>query len=155
MNGRNSMEHEFVTIGGAIPRLVSAEPAGARMVKVAFDDGVSKTVDLAPAIQSKRFFIPLRDNDALFNSFRISQFRDSIEWNDELDASALWLHALPSVSFTNDEFSQAMKDLGMSLDGMAEALQVSRRLIARYRKDTPIPRHIALATRYLVEHHVK
>jgi hypothetical protein len=38
---------------------------------------------------------------------------------------------------------------------MAAALEISRRLVADYRKDKPIPRHIALATRYLIEHHVK
>jgi len=40
----------------------------------------------------------------------------------------------------------------MSLDGMAIALDISRRQVASYRKDKPIPRHIALAARYLVEH---
>ncbi|GAC1045900.1 hypothetical protein [Rhizobium sp. No.120] len=31
------------------------------------------------------------------------------------------------------------------------ALDISRRLVADYRKDKPIPRHIAFATRYLVD----
>ncbi|MFB9952628.1 hypothetical protein ACFFP0_27600 [Rhizobium puerariae] len=43
----------------------------------------------------------------------------------------------------------------MSLEGMASALEISRRLVADYRKDKPIPRHVALATRYLVEHRGK
>ena len=36
----------------------------------------------------------------------------------------------------------------------ALALDISRRLVADYRKDKPIPRHIAFATRYLVDQHV-
>jgi len=48
-----------------------------------------------------------------------------------------------------------MDELGNSLDGMAAALQISRRLVADYRKDKPIPRHIAFATRYMLEHRVK
>ena len=35
---------------------------------------------------------------------------------------------------------------------LASTLEISRRLVADYRKAKPIPRHIALATRYLVEH---
>jgi len=36
------------------------------------------------------------------------------------------------------------------LDGMAARLGVARRLIADYRKDKPIPKVVALATRQLL-----
>lgn len=84
---------------------------------------------------------------------RVSEYGEAIEWTDELDFSAVWIARLPPVTFDNQEFRTAMDELGMSLDGMAAALEVSRRLIADFRKDKPIPRHIALATRYLIEHH--
>ena len=44
-----------------------------------------------------------------------------------------------------------MDRLHLTLDGMAARLGVARRLVADYRKDKPIPKHIALATRYLLE----
>lgn len=145
-------DDDIISVGKPLPRLVSVVPVGGRMVRVRFDNGSEKTVDLAPALGSRRFYIPLRDNDALFRSFRISEYGDAIEWSDDLDFSALWLEALPAVEFSNADFRNAMDELGMTLDGMAAALEISRRLVADYRKDKPIPRHIGLATRYLVEH---
>jgi len=109
-------------------------------------------VDLAAALESRRFYKPLRGDDELFRSFRISEYRNAIEWSGDLDFSAVWLEALPDAEFSNEEFRAAMDRMGMTLDGMAEALEVSRRLIADYRKNKRIPRHIGLATRYLVEH---
>lgn len=43
----------------------------------------------------------------------------------------------------------AMTELIATLDDMAGLLGISRRNIAGYRKDKPIPRHIALAVRHL------
>ncbi|KAA9354268.1 DUF2442 domain-containing protein [Ochrobactrum quorumnocens] len=156
MSGTASIpENEFVSAGKALPRIVSAAPVGGRMVRVKFDNGIEKTVDLAPALESRRFYIPLRDDEALFRSFEVSEYGDALQWGSDLDFSAVWLEALPAVDFGNDDFCNAMDQLGMTLDGMAAALEVSRRLVADYRKDKPIPRYIALATRYLVEHQVR
>lgn len=153
MNGTASIpDDDIVSVGRELPRIAEAVALDGRKIKVTFTNGTSKTVDLTPALESRRFYIPLRDDDALFRSFRISEYADSLEWNDDLDFSALWLEALPSVEFSNEDFRRAMEELGMTLDGMAAALEISRRQIADYRKDKPIPRHIGLATRYLVEH---
>jgi len=152
MNGTVLIENDMIKVGKPLPRIVRAVALEGRKIRVSFNNGQEKTVDLAPALNSYRIYIPLRDDDALFCSFHISEYGDAIEWSDELDFSAMWLERLPDISFSNADFKQAMEKLHMSLDGMADALQVSRRLIADYRKDKPIPRHIALATRYLVEH---
>jgi len=153
MNGNASIQDDdIVSVGEPLPRLASAVPLDGRKIKVEFEDGRQKTVDLAPALESRRFYIPLRDNDDLFRSFRISEYRNAIEWSGDLDFSAAWLDRLPSVEFDNSDFRDAMEQLGMTLDGMAAALQISRRQVADYRKDKPIPRYIGLATRYLVEH---
>lgn len=152
MSGNASTHDEVITVGAPLPRIKDAIALDDRKVRVTFDDGRTKTVDLAPALESRRVYIPLRDDDLLFRSFQIGEYRNSIEWNDELDFSAVWLDALPSIEFSNDDFRKAMDDLGMTLEGMASALEISRRLVADYRKHKPIPRHISLATRYLVEH---
>jgi hypothetical protein len=47
------------------------------------------------------------------------------------------------------EFRWIMQELNATLDSMAAALGVARRLFADYRKSKPIPRHIALAARML------
>lgn len=145
-------DDDIISAGSPLPRLASVVPLEGRKLHVRFEDGREKTVDLAPALESRRFYKPLRGDDALFRSFRVSEYRNAIEWNDDLDFSAVWLEALPEAEFSNEEFRVAMDRMGMTLDGMAEALEVSRRLVADYRKDKHIPRHIGLATRYLVEH---
>jgi hypothetical protein len=148
----STLDDDIVSKGAPLPRITDAVPLDGRRIRVTFDDGLTKTVDLAPALESRRIFIRLRDDDALFRSFRISEYRNAIEWDDELDFSAVWLERLPPADFGNSEFRAAMEQLGMTLDGMAHALEISRRLVADYRKDKPIPNHIGLATRYLVEH---
>ncbi|WP_319520189.1 DUF2442 domain-containing protein [uncultured Martelella sp.] len=153
MSGTASIrEDDIVSVGRRLPRLTTVEPREGRKLFVRFDNGVEKTVDLAPALESRRFYKPLRKDDALFRSFRINEYRNAIEWNDELDFSAMWLEALPPAEFSNDDFRNAMEQLDQTLDGMARALELSRRQVAYYAKDRPIPRHVGLAVRYLLEH---
>jgi len=77
-----------------------------------------------------------------------------VVWEDGSELSATWLYELSEPAFlTNAEFRSAMDRLHMSLDGMAMRLGIARRLVAEYRKDKPIPRTVALATRHLVDRH--
>jgi hypothetical protein len=145
------MRNEIVGTGAPLPRLVAARPLEGRKVELTWRGGRKKIVDLAPAFVSRRIYIPLREDDRLFATLRVSEYGDAIEWDGSLDFSSVWLDRLPAVDFDNADFRQAMTDLDMSLEGMAAQLEISRRLVADYRKDKPIPRHIALATRYLVE----
>lgn len=151
MNGTVSMSDEIISSGTELPRILSAEPETARQISIVWTSGDRKTVDLAPVLQSRRIYIPLRTDEALFRTLKVSPFGDAIEWADGTDISAVWLSKLPSTLFDNQDFIEAMEKLGMSLDGMALTLDISRRLVADYRKNKPIPRHIAYATRYLVE----
>ncbi len=146
------MNDDIIQVGTPLPRIAEAVPLDGRKVRITWTTGESVTIDIAPVLHSRRVYIPLRQDDALFRSLRVSAYGNAIEWNDDVDLSAVWLARLPSVLFDNEDFRKAMDALGMTLDGMAEALEVSRRLVADYRKDRPIPRHISLATRYLVEH---
>lgn len=152
MNGTASMNADVVAVGAPLPRIATATPLSGRKVTVVWRDGGTKTVDLAPALNSRRVYIPLRDDDKLFGTLRVSEYGDAIEWDGDLDFSAVWIDHLPSVDFDNAAFREAMSRLGLSLDGMAAQLEISRRLVADYRKDKPIPRYIALATQYLIEH---
>lgn len=152
MNGNASMDNDIIAVGTPLPRLASIEALDGRKISVNWRSGKTQVVDLAPVIASKRLFIRLRTDDALFKTVHVNEDGNAIEWADGAELSAVWIEQLAPVVFDNAEFRSAMDDLHMSLDGMAAALEVSRRLIADYRKDKPIPRHIALATRYLVEH---
>jgi len=147
------MNDDILSVGPPLPRIARAEALDGRRVRIFWRGGGDKVVDLGPVLESRRIFIPLRRDDALFRALSVSEEGDAVVWpGDDLECSAVWIEALPSDGFANADFRAAMDQLGMSLDGMAAALEVSRRLVASYRKDKPIPRHIGLATRYLVEH---
>lgn len=145
------MSDDIIAVGKPLPRIAAAFPLDGRKAKIVWDNGSVKVVDLAGAFASRRIFIPLRSDDALFGTLRVSEMRDGIEWDGpDLELSAIWLERLPEAEFSNEEFRQAMAALNLSLDGMAADLDISRSLVAEYRKDKPIPRHVALATRYLL-----
>lgn len=152
MNGSASMNGDIITAGATLPRIADAQALDGRKVRVTWRSGEVKVVNLAPALESRRVYIPLRQDDALFQTLKVNEDGTAIEWSADLDFSAAWIDRLPADTFTNDDFREAMAKLSVSLDGMASALEISRRLVADYRKEKPIPRHIALATRYLVEH---
>lgn len=152
MNGSASTDDELVRVGQPLPVISSARPLDGRKVEIVWKDGASEIVDLAPALMGRRIYLPLRTDDALFRTLRVNEDGNAIEWANGTELSALWIERLAPASLDNADFRAAMDELHLSLDGMAAALGVSRRLIAGYRKDKPVPRHIALATRYLVEH---
>jgi len=146
------MPDDFITVGRPLLRIASVMMIDRRRVRVTWRDGRGTTLDLAPVIQSHRAFIPLREDDDLFHTLRVNEDGNAIRWDGDIELSAEWLERLPPVGMENTEFRQAMKTLGLSLEGMAAQLDVSRRLVASYRGVQPIPAHIALAVRYLVEH---
>ena len=145
------MSDDIVRAGASLPQIASAKVLSGRTIEVTWRDGGTNVVDLKPALASRRIYMPLREDDELFNTLKISEYGDAVERSNGLDFSAVWLSQLPPASFGNAEFRDAMDRLELSLDGMAAALEISRRQIADFRKDKPIPRHIALATRYLLD----
>ena len=152
MNGNVLTKDEIITVGRPLPRLAAADALDGRKLRLTWRSGKTDVVDLAPVLESRRLFVRLRSDDALFRALRVSDDGDAVEWpGEDLELSAVWLARLPSAEFSNLDFRMAMDELGVTLDGMAAALEISRRIVADYRKDKPIPRHIAFATRYLLE----
>lgn len=151
MNGRSSMaESEFIEAGAPLPRIRHARPEEGFCVRVEWEDGREEIIDLTPAIFSHRQFVVLRDDPQAFRRFHVRDRGDCLIWEGGQELSAEWIEQLAPSALANSEFRQAMKDLNLSLDGMAAGLGIARRLVADYRKDKPIPPAIALATRYLV-----
>jgi hypothetical protein len=152
-NGTASMKNDAdrIAVGAPLPRIAGAVPLDGRKIKVLWKSGRTSVVDLAPALASRKVYIPLRTNDDLFRTLRVGEYGNAIEWDGDIGFSALWLSRLPEAEFSNADFRQAMDQLDVTLDGMAAMLDISRRKVADYRSDDPIPKHIAYATRYLVE----
>jgi hypothetical protein len=134
-----------------LPRIDTAEPLDGRKVRVTWRDGSSQDIDISAALASRRIFLRLRTDDALFRTLRVNEDGNAIEWDDGAELTAIWIERLAPSSLKNDEFREAMDRLGFSLDGMASRLGLSRRLIASYRKDKPIPETVGLAVRYLID----
>lgn len=145
-------EDEFVEAGGPMPSIRRAEAVQGFVLRVEWDDGREELVDVAPAILSHRAYVALRTDPALFASFSVRDRGDSLIWPTGQELSADWIQELAPRELGNEEFREAMSQLRLSLDGMAARLGIARRLVADYRKDRPIPKTVALATRYLLEH---
>ena len=152
MNGIASTADDVISAGRPLPRIAAVQVSDGRRVLVTWRDGSSVIVDLAPVLLSHRHFIPLRDNDELFQTVRVNDDGVALEWDGGIELTAEWIERLPVVGMANAEFRQLMTALDLTLDGMAAQLEVSRRLVAGYRGSKPIPNHIALAVRYLAEH---
>ncbi|WP_137132091.1 DUF2442 domain-containing protein [Rhizobium sp. FY34] len=144
------MSDDLISVGAPLPRIGKAEALEGRLVRVTWTTGRQEVVDLAPALFSRRVFIPLREDDSLFRALQVDEWGTALEWPGGIDFSALWLSKLPAIEFGNDDFRHAMDELGMTLEGMAAALDISRRQVADYRKAKAIPRSVAFATRYLI-----
>ncbi len=154
MLGSDTVEDEWIEVGRPLPRIARAEALDVRNVQVTWrDDPEPVVVDIAPALANLRVFTRLRTDDELFRQLAVNEDGNALEWPDGAELSAVWIERLLYGDLSNDEFRNAMAALNMSLDGMAAHLGVARRLIAAYRKDKPIPRHVALATRYLLSQH--
>lgn len=144
------MGNDYISVGRPLPRIADAAPGDGRTARITWNNGSTQWVDLAPALANHRAFVRLRSDDALFASMRVSEYGDCLEWSDGAELSAVWIEELADASLDNAEFRDAMEKLHLTLDGMAARLGIARRLVADYRKDKPIPKHIALATKYLL-----
>lgn len=138
-----------------LPRVESARPLEGRKVEVVWRGGITQIIDITPALTSKRIFLQIRTDDALFATLRVNEDGNAIEWSDGAELSAVWLERLAPSAIQNEQFREAMTQLGLSLDGMAARLGVSRRLVADYRKDKPIPELVGLAVQQLIDRQKK
>lgn len=144
------LEERLVGRGKPLPRIVAAKPLSARNASIEWKGGGTVVVDLGPAFVTLKVFRSLRTDDALFQTMKVDEYGDALIWQDGTELSASWVEELAWASMENAEFRDAMDQLRLTLDGMAARLGIARRLIADYRKDKPIPKVIALATRYLL-----
>lgn len=150
MSGIVSTDDEIVSVGAPLPRIRSARALEGTKVEITWRTGQIEIKDLAPALFNHRAFVRLRDNDAAFSAVSVNEEGNALEWNGGEELSAEWIERLPVASMSNAEFRAAMDEAKMTLEGMAVTLGISRRQIAEYRKDHPIPPYIVYSVRYLL-----
>jgi hypothetical protein len=139
-------------IEAPMPRLRAVEPAGDLQVRVTWKKGPrssrTEVIDLAPLVRSLKFYKPLRNDRALFNTVHLIESGSGIAWgnNDEIDMAATSLERLAEETFTADDFRLFLKSNDLTHEQAASQLGYTRRQIENFlSKAQPIPRVVVLA----------
>lgn len=127
--------------------IVSANARPPATLALGWSDGTRAEFDLGKVLRD-RAFAPLRDA-AAFADVSIGEWGHSIEWaaGPELGAETLWLMTLSAIGQEDTRtFIEWRLRHGLSLTRTAEALGLSRRMVAYYSNgEKPVPRAILLA----------
>lgn len=138
-----------------LPRIVAIAPGKKPMtLRVRWDRGDESLVNLSGIIATFRVYEPLRRSPELFRQARVGEHGADIVWTDDIDMSAdtLWRLAQEQsgVTLSASAFREWRERRAYTLDTAAEALGISRRMVAYYEQGKkPIPRVVALATKAL------
>jgi len=138
-----------------LPRITAVAPSDKPMsMHICWDHGEETSVDVSRLIETFRVYAPLRQSPELFNQVRVGEYGTDIVWTDEIDMSAdtLWRLAQEQAgaTMTPDDFRRWRERKAYTLDAAAQALGISRRMVAYYEDgNRAIPRLVALATRGL------
>ncbi len=138
-----------------LPRVVKVEADEKPFtLRIDWDNGEAHPVDVSGLIQTFRIYEPLRHSPELFSRVRVGEFGTDIVWTDPMDMSAdtLWrlTQEQSGLTMSSEAFRRWRERQAYTLDGAAQALGLSRRMVAYYEQgEKPIPRVVALATRAL------
>jgi hypothetical protein len=124
----------------------SVRPAGAYRLVLSWDHAEDATVDLTQTVRTAAFKT-LADPD-VFQKVELGDWGHSVAWpgDVEIGADSLWLDSLTAWGREDTRaFLEWRLRNGLSLNGAAEALGLSRRTIAYYSGGRAVPRSILLA----------
>jgi hypothetical protein len=114
-----------------------------------WSDGTSASVDLTSRLRSHA--LHSLSDPGLFDQVHVGDWGHSVAWPDgtELGAETLWLETLTAIGRADTRaFLEWRLRHGLSLSAAAQALGVSRRMIAYYSNgEKRVPRPILLACR--------
>jgi hypothetical protein len=116
---------------------------------VTWADGKAATVDLSGVIARNRALAPLED-PGLLARVRVSEWGWGVEWDDGLDFGTdqlrRWAGEQAGEIMPAAAFRAWRERHGLSLAAAAEALGLSRRMVAYYDNGTwPVPKTVLLA----------
>ncbi len=133
----------------AMRTIEKARAVGPTRLRLAWSDGAAADVDLSEWLK-KPAFAALRD-PAEFAKVRIGDWGHSLVWPSgvEAGADALWLETLTAKRRDDTRaFLEWRLRHGLSLTRAAEALGLSRRMVAYYSNgEKPVPKTVLLACR--------
>lgn len=123
-------------------------------LRIRWQSGEENAVDISGPLNSFALYEPLRRSPDLLRQVRLGEYGTDIVWTDEIDmpADMLWRLSREQSGFTMspDAFREWRERKAYTLDTAAQALGLSRRMVAYYEQGAkPIPRTVALATKAL------
>jgi hypothetical protein len=153
------MSETEICIGEPMPRLASVAYPGAYEITVEWAAGSTREhaadlIDLAPLILTHKLYKPLRDNPDLLKTVHMIEGGSAIAWDvdDAIDMAATSIERLAEEQMSPADFRAWLEQHKLTYDAAAAQLGISRRLVAYYANQRPVPRYVALACRYLDEH---
>lgn len=130
------------------PRINAVEVIGPTRLRIDWTTGEQMEVDLAEPINRLKTLAPLRD-PATFARVQVGEWGHSLVWDSEIDLGADRLYERckeQAGEFSPGQFDAWIKANRLSLTTAAEALGLSRRMVAHYRTGSrPIPKIVGLA----------
>jgi hypothetical protein len=153
-------ETEQVSVGEPMPRLARVVYHGAYEIAVGWAPeridpehlpSKADVVDLAPLILTHKLYKPLRDNPDLLETVHMIEDGSAIAWgaDDAIDMAATSIERLAEEQMTSADFHAWLERHKLTYDAAAAQLGISRRLVAYYADQRPVPRYVALACRYI------
>jgi hypothetical protein len=131
------------------PPLIRAVKAKApATLEIVWSTGERLAVEVWRFIKRFKLYAPLK-NATLFAKAKADPWGHAVNWPGDIDMGADQLYELAreqAGEWGPERFNTWMNDHGLSLNAAADALGLSRRMIAHYRTGSrPIPRVVALA----------
>jgi hypothetical protein len=130
-----------------MPRALEVTPLEPYRLRIRWSTGETLEVDLEEKIRRIPALAPLLD-PAVFRRAHVAEHGGSIEWLDsEFGDDNVYAWTREQLGEASHEmFFEWMHRNGLSLSAAAEALGMSRRMVAYYRTGAkPIPKHVWLA----------
>jgi hypothetical protein len=109
-------------------------------------EGRVDQVDLSPLIGTHRFYAPLRNDYALFETAHLIDDGHAVAWGDgAIDMSAASVERLADEAMTGADFCAFLEKHSLTHQAAAAVLGRSKRQIEYYLRGEHIPRVVALA----------
>src|SRR5262245_52539927 len=108
--------------------------------------GRTDFVDLAPVINTYKLYRPLRNNEELFQTARLVDHGNVVEWGDgTIDMPAELIEDIANKAMTPQDFASFLRRNDLTQEDAAALLGCNRRQIENFVSTGFIPRVVALA----------
>ncbi len=130
------------------PLILSATPRTPATLDISWSTGETLSVDVAGLVRRFKLYAPLKD-PALFVQASADDWGHAVCWPNDITMGADQLYSLVREQIGEwgpAQFDAWMQRNNLSLSAAAEALGMTRRMMAHYRTGSrPIPRLVRLA----------